>query len=331
MISRRPGETKLGETLHTFTDDWRSDLQSTTAEYVLLGIPEDIGVRANLGVGGAHTLWEPALKAILNIQETDILQGNRIAVLGAFDFADMMQNAAGKPVDALRDMVAEIDDIVFPVIQQIAAAGKKPVVIGGGHNNAYPILKGISRAREEAVNCINLDAHSDYRAIEGRHSGNGFRYARMDGYLGRYVVMGLHHNYNSQAVLNDLTGDKDIRFSFYEDLFLWEHQDFRKTMENSIRFASGGPVGIELDLDCIANTLSSAATPCGITPLQARKFLITCAQLTEPVYLHFTEGSVELADGRRDPMTAKLVAYLFADFIRTAANEHTVVIRNTQL
>ncbi len=38
------------------------------------------------------------------------------------------------------------------------------------------------------INSINLDAHSDFRPAEGRHSGNGFRYAEEDGYL-----QTLHH------------------------------------------------------------------------------------------------------------------------------------------
>nr|WP_233167177.1 arginase family protein [Pedobacter sp. ASV2] len=36
--------------------------------------------------------------------------------------------------------------MVFPIIEKIVAAGKVPIVIGGGHNNAYPIIKGSSLA-----------------------------------------------------------------------------------------------------------------------------------------------------------------------------------------
>jgi formiminoglutamase len=33
------------------------------------------------------------------------------------------------------------------------------------------------------VNAINFDAHSDFRILEGRHSGNGFSYAYEEGFL----------------------------------------------------------------------------------------------------------------------------------------------------
>jgi arginase family enzyme len=32
------------------------------------------------------------------------------------------------------------------------------------------------------VNAINFDAHSDFRILEGRHSGNGFSYAYEEGF-----------------------------------------------------------------------------------------------------------------------------------------------------
>ena len=35
-------------------------------------------------------------------------------------------------------------------------------------------------ADNEALSCINCDAHADVRAQEGRHSGNPFSYAKED-------------------------------------------------------------------------------------------------------------------------------------------------------
>jgi formiminoglutamase len=324
LTSKRDGETKLGETVQCFdTAAWQESLKASTAQFVLLGIPEDIGVRANYGVGGTQSLWQPALKAILNVQDTALLRGSQIVVLGAFDFSAMMEESKGKNAEELRESVNHIDDAVFPVIKAIADAGKIPVVIGGGHNNAYPILKAISRSKGRAVNCINLDAHSDYRAVEGRHSGNGFRYAKMEGYLKRYAVVGLHRNYNSQNMINEMASDPDVQVSFYEDVFIEEKNSFKNAVVNAIRFTAGAPVGVEIDLDCIERTLSSAATPCGLSSLQARQFLFQAAHFTEAAYLHLPEGSIRLEDGRVDLMTAKLVSYLVTDFMRTYSNRQT--------
>lgn len=320
LISKRPGETKLGETLQLAADNWQQALSESDAPCVLLGIPEDIGVRANMGVGGTSGFWPAALKALVNVQHTDHLPGDRILLLGAFDFTALMKDAAaGTDVVRLRELVAQIDEAVWPLISAIAAAGKTAVVIGGGHNNAYPIIKGVSRGLGHPINTINLDAHSDYRIMEGRHSGNGFRYAKAEGWLKRYAVVGLHRNYNGQQVVNDMMADRDISLSFYEDIFLKESLSFSDAISQALKFTEDTATGLELDMDCIEGALSSAVTPGGLTPLQARKFIITCAA-RRPAYFHLCEGAVQLEDGRQQNMTAKLAAYLVTDFLRASLN-----------
>jgi formiminoglutamase len=37
-------------------------LQNSEAKYVIIGIPEDIGIRANFGRPGAASAWETAIK-----------------------------------------------------------------------------------------------------------------------------------------------------------------------------------------------------------------------------------------------------------------------------
>jgi formiminoglutamase len=316
LVGARAGETKLGQKVQLVTaDNWQETLRTSAAKYVLLGIPEDIGVRANLGVGGAHTAWEPALKAILNVQNTPALRGETILLLGWFDLAGWMKEAEEMSINQLRQMVARIDELVYPLIRSIVATGKIPVVIGGGHNNAYPLLKGCSLALDRPVNTINLDAHCDYRIMEGRHSGNGFRYARHDGFLERYAMVGLHKNYNSEPVIADMRHDGQLHFSFYEDIFLHEKQTFKAALDEGLAHVRESPFGVELDLDCIENIVSSAMTPCGVSSVQARQ-LIQQAKYYNPVYLHLTEGAVQLRNGVSGISAAKLIAYLATDFMR---------------
>src|SRR5690554_223534 len=65
-ISPRAGETKFGEKI-SFIEDVK-ELKNHAAKYVLLGIPEDIGVRANHGNTGTSQCWEATLASLLNIQ-----------------------------------------------------------------------------------------------------------------------------------------------------------------------------------------------------------------------------------------------------------------------
>ena len=46
----------------------------------------------------------------------------------------------------LRELTLELDRRVTPIVEAAVSAALIPIVIGGGHNNALPILRGVSRA-----------------------------------------------------------------------------------------------------------------------------------------------------------------------------------------
>ncbi len=329
-------ETKLGERVHFLKRDvdWPEALQESTAKYVILGIPEDIGIRANYGTGGADTAWLPFLSAFLNIQSNDFLPGDNILLLGHFDFGDIKylidSNAYNQDelIDAYRHAVNIIDEEVENMMKVIASCKKIPVVIGGGHNNAYPIIKGVSKGLHKAemiplaqINCINLDAQADFRPTEGRHSGNAFKYAEEDGYLGKYCIIGMHENYIPQNVLMDVHENPFVQYISYEDIFIHERKNFIQSIAHASGFTEDTMTGIELDLDCVENVLSSACTPSGITVLQARQYINFAATDSKVAYLHISEGACQLADGKKDEKTGKLISYLVSDFIKANTRE----------
>ena len=324
-------ETKLGERVQLVNtrEQFEQVLEKSTAKYVLFGIPEDIGVKANGGVGGTNTAWFPFLSAFLNIQSSDFLQGDEILLLGHFDFSDVETliegNAHGhdEKIEAYRHAVTLVDEDVEQLTKIITARNKIPIAIGGGHNNAYPLIKGAAKGLHKAgilplaqINCINLDAHTDYRPAEGRHSGNAFRYAEDDGYLQKYCVVGVHENYIPQNVWIDIVNNPFIDLITYEDIFIHEKRNFIQSVAHATGFTEDMHTGIEVDLDCIEHTLSSAITPSGITALHARKYISFAATDCKVAYLHICEGASFLSDGRKNDTTGKLISYLLSDFIK---------------
>lgn len=316
VVGKREGETKLGERVKLGSYNWEKDLARSEARFVLLGLPEDIGVRANGGIGGAHTNWNLFVKSLLNIQETDSLPGAEIFLLGHFDFTLWMEECKDAPLDILRKYTAKIDELVYPVIQAIVAAGKIPVVVGGGHNNAYPIIKGTSMAIGQALNSINLDAHSDFRIAEGRHSGNGFRYAYDEQYLKKYALLALHEAYNSENIVAEIKANPDLLPVFWEDIFLRGRYRWVEAIKATLSHVNGTFFGTELDVDCIQNVLSSAATPVGISPTQAMQYLYHCGREGKASYLHLPEAVAKRNDGLTDPFAGKLLSYLVQAFIK---------------
>jgi formiminoglutamase len=325
LTRKRSGELKLGERIHTLSSIDINELKESPARFVLIGIPEDIGIRANHGRGGAHTAWQPALSNILNMQSNDFLKGDELLVAGHIEVNDLMKRSENVDVNTLRELVKELDERVSDTVRTIVAAGKIPIIIGGGHNNSYGNIKGASLGLAESkkinsaqINVINSDAHTDFRSMEGRHSGNGFSYAFHEGFLNKYAVVGLHENYNSQRVLDELKKyPKQIQFSFFEDIFVREELNFKEAVRYAIGFTKDTFCGIELDMDTVQNIPSSAKTSSGISANQARQYVTWCGKNANAVYLHITEAAPVLSHIKTDNKTGKLIAYLVTDFIKS--------------
>lgn len=314
----REGEVKIGQTiLLPENSNWKSWLANQKAQFVLLGIPEDIGVRANGGIGGAQTAWESFLKAFLNIQDNTFLKGKHMILLGTVAVQELMERYTPDATPAmLREGVAALDELLYPVIEAIVSARKIPVLIGGGHNNAYPLLKGLSMAKNEAVNVINLDAHADFRAQEGRHSGNGFSYAYTEGYLKKYAALGLHQAYNNSAIIDQFAANPDLKAIWFESIYLQQELNFKQGLQQALAHVKAQFFGVELDLDCIADTLSSAQSPLGFSRSEAWQYVFECAGQSKAAYLHLTEAVAVRADGAQYPMTGKLLSYLVQAFVK---------------
>ncbi|MBX2931345.1 MAG: arginase family protein [Chitinophagaceae bacterium] len=330
----RKFETKLGERIRCIApgSNLEEALQQPSVKYVLFGIPEDIGVKANYGTGGTDSVWHPFLQSFLNIQSNDFLDGADILLLGHFDFTSLSSvieaNAGNddEKVTAYRYAVNTIDTQVEQLMHLITQNKKMPIAIGGGHNNAYPCIKGAAKGWYKAgviplaqINAINLDAHADFRPIEGRHSGNGFKYADEDGYLEKYCIIGLHENYIQQNVWLDLVNNPFTDCITYEDIFIHEKKNFLQSIFHATDFTEDTLTGIELDIDSIEYALSSAASPIGITANHARQYIHNAAIQSKPAYLHICEGATQLNDGRTDILTGKLITYLVTDFLKAMA------------
>lgn len=326
-------ETKLGERLQVLTDreQFEEKLHKSPAKFVLFGIPEDIGVKANYGKSGTDSAWLPFLTAFLNIQSNDFLTGEEVMLIGHFDFGDLQylieNHAHGEEekIEAYRHAVLQIDEEVEQLAKQISAAGKIPIAVGGGHNNAYPLIKGSAKGLLKSgkiqlaqINAINLDAHTDFRPAEGRHSGNGFRYAEEDGFLQKYCVIGVQENYLQQNVWLDFVNNPFLDMISFEDIFLHEKRNFIQALAHAVSFTEDGYTGIELDLDVIENTLSSAESPVGINAIQARQYISFTGMQSKIAYLHICEGATQLGDGRKKETTGKLISYLVSDFLKAA-------------
>ena len=313
LIQHRENETKFGEGVETVSE--LNQLAECDAEYVLFGIPEDLGVMANFGKPGTSKTFQHVLSSLLNIQNNKFNRPNNLILLGQincdgfYEEAEALDPKAENYRNQLGDIVSKIDNVVTAVVKTIIESGKTPIVIGGGNNNCYGIIKGTSKALENPINVLNIDAHTDLRAPDYRHSGNGFRYALEENYLNKYHVFGLHKNYTSQEIFDFMDHKKGLNYFLYEDgLHL-------TTLDKCIRLKSGvdflnREFGFELDCDAIGGMNSSAETPSGFSIRDIRTF-IRLIKKEQVHYFHICE-----ADASKDKTIGKAISYFISDFIR---------------
>ena len=309
IVDKRDFETKIGENLKTGTV---KELAENGVKFVLFGVEESVGPRANLGNSGSEKAWESFIKSFVNIQQNEFMDVSKIGVLGSFKF-----ETEEFKLDSLRAQINKIDKELAPVVESIGNHGMIPILIGGGHNNSYPLITGLCKAYGDSLNVINCDPHADFRPLEGRHSGNGFSYAMNEDALNKYFILGLHQNYNGKSIFKmfEKANKEEIKvlYTFF-DHWIYGNSTIEKDLEIGIEFIKGKYVGIELDMDSIAYMPSSASGPCGIDLINARKYISKCASNLDIAYLHLPEAAPE--NKIQEKMVGKSLSYLVSDFIK---------------
>lgn len=322
LFYSQTGERKFGDTILYLEDkrDWDAQLESLGCQYVIFGIPEDAGVRANRGRPGADTAWHAALKTLLNIQDNQFNDGSQLALLGHLGFADEIAKAhissQTQPED-LQELISTIDKVVTSVVKRIVELGKIPIAIGGGHNNAYGMIKGTALGLGQPVNSLNIDAHTDLRPTNYRHSGNGFLYAFEESHLDKYFCFGLHENYTLQTNLDFIAEHSDrMAYNTFEDMRIRMTKDVMSEASGALDFVSENSFGLEIDCDAIELVPSSALTPSGFTPQTARRLTHFFSRHKNASYLHVCEAAPDPQNPDEMMAVGKLLSYLVSDFIR---------------
>ncbi len=310
-VKPRHGETKLGEHLELLEDI--NDLEKQTQDYVILGLPEDIGVRANRGNAGASKTWAAFLESFLNIQNNRFNSAENLLILGHLNFEDLLNQANALDPNHndyhvfLSDLVEQIDEHVYKTVEQILSFGKTPIIIGGGHNNAYGIIKACSQIEGQAINVLNIDAHTDLRHCKHRHSGNGFSYAIQKEFLNKYYIFGLHKNYTPEYIFEYIGKKNQIDYCCFDQLLHLNQLEKLSKLKAGCNFLMN-EFGLEIDCDSIQNFNSSAKTPSGFSIDEIRN-MIKMLKNNPLKYIHICEAIPSSTTG-------KALSYFVSDLIR---------------
>lgn len=155
-----PNDVRLGEVVAVNKDAYE------TANIVILGCPQDEGVRRNKGRIGAAQAPDEIRRSLYKL----VVPENEN--LSLFD--------AGNTI--IQETLEETHEIHSQIVRQIIADGKRIISLGGGNDVSYPDCSGLAQA-VESVLAINLDAHFDVRADAIRNSGTPYRQLLEEGFV----------------------------------------------------------------------------------------------------------------------------------------------------
>ena len=295
-FTSRTGERKLGEDV---------SVSDSSRKFQILGVKESIGPQLNLGRPGSENAFDCFANRFLNMQSNRFQNGNDVNFSGI-----ITTNSTSELYSS--EWINELDQLIINWAIDIFNNNSIPIVIGGGHNNAYPLISAFKRAKNQKISVVNLDPHADFRALEGRHSGNPFSYAANDGSLNKYAILGLSEAYNNEYILNELE-KFGARMCFFEN-WIDDHSAFEQDLNDTFQLISSNDFGIELDLDSIAHMPSSAFSPSGITVDQARTYIRKFATSKNVRYLHLPEGAPN--NEIEKAIVGKSLAFFVSDFIK---------------
>ncbi len=129
------------------------------AKVVLLGCPQDEGVRRNRGRPGADKAPREIRRQLYRFPAPDGFQDGELVDLGDVVMQDSLEKTHARQKD---------------IVQQALADGKRVVVLGGGNDISYPDISALAAVTENPL-AINVDSHFDVRGSEVRHSGTPYR------------------------------------------------------------------------------------------------------------------------------------------------------------
>ena len=137
----------------------REETDYEVADIVILGCPQDEGVRRNNGRFGAAEAPDKIREQFYRLTTFNIKKH-------IFDIGNV--NIGGT--------LEEMHDTHFEVVCQLLRDGKQVIVLGGGNDISYP--DGVAMAEvfgPEWWIGVNIDSHLDVRIAEQRNSGTPYR------------------------------------------------------------------------------------------------------------------------------------------------------------
>lgn len=216
-----PNDPRLGEVV--------PQISYEEAQVVILGCPQDEGVRRNKGRIGAAAAPD-AIRTYFY----------RLAVPDNFPRVFDLGNTVIQPT------LEATHEVHCKVVRQVIRDGKTLVVLGGGNDVSYPDCSALAMEVPNLL-AFNVDAHFDVRADVPRNSGTPYRQLLEENFVQHFYEMGYQPFGNSTIYLNYLKS-KGVHFHTVEQI---REVGLRTVFQNILQYHTAEAIFWGLDLDSV--------------------------------------------------------------------------------
>lgn len=285
--SHDPYDFRLGDKVFFKEEDYPS------AHFVILGCPEDEGVKRNRGRPGASKSPGEIRKFLYRLTYNTSLQRLKI-----FDLGDIR----------VEKTLEETHERLQKVVRKLIEDGKIAIILGGGNDISYPDCAALAEVKKNVL-VFNIDKHFDVRDLSPRNSGTAYRQLLDSGLVDprKFYEMGSEPFFNSPVYRKYLEKKGAHIFELDQMREKGVESLFRRIIsDNEFKAIFWG-----FDLDAVRESDApgvSASCPTGLTAKEAIDICRLAGELTEAGILEFTEVNPEVdIDGRTSKLTAILI------------------------
>ena len=297
-----PNDPRLGEIVKsdpsTFID----------SQIVILGCPQDEGVRRNKGRPGAADAPDSIRQSFYRLS------------VSTLDLARIRLFDSGNTI--IQDTLEATHDLHREIVRKILSDGKNLIVLGGGNDTSYPDCSALALETQNVL-AFNIDAHFDVRADEPRNSGTPYRQLLEENHLQpeRFFEMGYQLFGNSPVYLQYLA-EKGVRAFSLDAL---RKKGIIETFKMILDHAGDSALFWGFDLDSVRAADApgvSAPNPVGFSGDEFCQIAYLAGQHPGTRIVEFTEVNPTYdIDGRTCRLTAAAMFYYLMGYSAQKINE----------
>ena len=263
-----PNDVRLGDIVKFNYPEYEK------ANEILIGCPQDEGVRRNKGRIGASLAPTEIRRALYKYPVT-----NSHKHIQLFDLGDIK----------IENSLEEIHDVLFNIVSHAIKDGKKVIILGGGNDISYPDCLALSSETEQVL-AFNIDRHLDVRADKQRNSGTPYRQLLEEKIIlpDLFHEVGINSFSNSTKYINYVE-ELGVHIHYLDQL---RKKGIAETIQSIVKPANADAIFFGFDLDVVRAVEApgvSDPNPMGLTARQICEIADVAAEDKRTKIIEITE------------------------------------------